>query len=172
MIIFNRFKNRLIASVLTRFPSLADRVAKGVDPLKFDATPWAPVTKPLGGMTVAIVTTAGVHLKTDQPFDMNNKSGDGSFRVIHSDVAMGDLAITHDYYDHTDADRDVNIVFPLERLRELAASGVVGAVAKRHYGFMGHIENDQIEKLIRESSPQAAGLLKEDGVDAVLITPG
>lgn len=172
MIIFNRLKNRLIASVLTRFPSLADRVAQGIDPLKFDSTPWAPVVKPLAKMTVALITTAGVHLKTDQPFDMINKSGDGSFRVVHSGAPIGDLLITHDYYDHSDADRDVNIVFPLERLRELAANGVVGAAAKRHYGFMGHIENDQIEKLVRQSSPQVARLLKEDGVDAVLITPG
>jgi D-proline reductase (dithiol) PrdB len=172
MIIFNRFKNRLIASVLTRFPSLADRVAKGIDPLKFDTTPWAPVTKPLAQMTVALITTAGVHLKTDAPFDMSNKSGDGSFRVIHSGVTMGDLAITHDYYDHTDADRDVNIVFPLERLRELVANGVIGAVAKRHYGFMGHIENEQIEKLTLQSAPEVARLLKEDRVDAILITPG
>ena len=129
MIIFNRFKNRLIAAALTRFPSLADRVAKGIDPLKFDTTPWAPVVKPLADMTVALITTAGVHLKTDSPFDMNNKSGDGSFRVIHSGVQTDDLAITHDYYDHTDADLDVNIVFPLDRLRELSAEGIVGAVA-------------------------------------------
>ncbi len=172
MIIFNRFKNRLIAAALTRFPSLADRVAKGIDPLKFDTTPWAPVVKPLAEMTVALITTAGVHLKTDTPFDMNNKSGDGSFRVIHSGVSPGDLAITHDYYDHTDADSDINIVFPLERLRELTTDGIVGGVAKRHYGFMGHIENEQIEKLVRESAPEVARLLKEDGVDAVLITPG
>jgi D-proline reductase (dithiol) PrdB len=172
MSVINRFKNRLIASALTRFPSLADRVAKGIDPLKFDSTPWAPVVKPLAQMTVALITTAGVHLKTDAPFDMNNKSGDGSFRVIHSGATMGDLAITHDYYDHTDADRDVNIVFPLDRLRELVANGVVGAAAKNHYGFMGHIEKEQIEKLVRQSAPQVASLLKEDGVDAILITPG
>ena len=172
MISFNRFKNRLIAAALTRFPSLADRVAKGIDPLKFDATPWAPVVKPLVETTVALITTAGVHLKTDEPFNMSDKSGDGSFRVIHSDVQLGDLSITHDYYDHTDADRDINIVFPLERLRELTADGIVGGVAKRHYGFMGHVENEQIEKLIRESAPKTARMLKEDGVDTVLITPG
>lgn len=172
MIIFNRFKNRLIAAALTRFPSLADRVAKGVDPLKFDLTPWAPVVKPLAEMTVALITTAGVHLKTDTPFDMSDKSGDGSFRVIPASVALADLAITHDYYDHTDADSDINIVFPLERLRELHADGIVGGVAKRHYGFMGHIENEQIEKLVRESAPKVVRLLKEDGVDAALITPG
>lgn len=169
---FNRFKNRLIAAALTRFPSLAEKVAKGIDPLKFDTTPWAPVVKPLAEMTVALITTAGVHLKTDTPFDMSDKSGDGSFRVIHSGVRLGDLAITHDYYDHTDADSDINIVFPLERLRELTADGIVGGVAKRHYGFMGHIENEQIEKLVRQSAPEVARLLKEDGVDAVLITPG
>lgn len=169
---FNRLKNRVIASILTRFPSLADKVADGVAPMEFGSTPWAPVVKPLSEMTVALVTTAGVHLKADRPFDMANKSGDATFRIIPSGSTAGDLSITHDYYDHSDADRDVNIVFPLERLRELAASGVIGAVAKRHYGFMGHIENGQVERLIRQSAPQAARMLMEDGVDAVVITPG
>lgn len=172
MSVFYRIKNRMIAAVLTRFPSLADRIAAKIDPLKFDTTPWAGVTKPLGQMTVSLITTAGVHDKNDNPFDMTNKSGDASFRIIQSAASMDSLTITHDYYDHSDADRDKNIVFPLDRLREFAAEGVIGGVARRHYGFMGHIENELLEKLVRDSAVKVAKMLKEDHVDAVLVAPG
>jgi D-proline reductase (dithiol) PrdB len=80
--------------------------------------------------------------------------------------------ITHDYYDHADADRDVNIVFPVERLRELAAAGEIGKLAERHYAFMGHITGPHVETLRRRTGPEVAALLKKAGVDVVLLTPG
>jgi len=123
-------------------------------------------------MKLALVTTAGVHLKSDKPFDMSDSSGDPTFRVIPSDADVSDLAITHDYYDHTDADKDVNIVFPMERARELAAEGVIGALAARSYGFMGHIEEKHIDTLVNKEAPRALAMLKEDGADVALLTPG
>lgn len=172
MYIFSRFKNRLIAAVITRFPSLADRIIDKIEPLAFDSTPWTPVTKPLSRSTVALVTTAGVHLSTDTPFDMSDSTGDPSFRVIPSTSATGELTITHDYYDHSDADRDVNIVFPIDRLREMAGEERIGKLAARFYGFMGHIEENHIERFVGESLPSIARMMKDDGVDVALIVPG
>ena len=80
--------------------------------------------------------------------------------------------ITHDYYDHTDADRDINIVFPIERLREFEREGIIGQLADTHYGFMGHIRGPHSETLARKSSPGVARRLKAAGVDAVLLAPG
>ncbi len=80
--------------------------------------------------------------------------------------------ITHDYYDHRAADRDLNCVFPLERLRELSAAGELGGVARRHVGMMGHILGSERRRLVEESAPQIAHLLREDGVDAALASPG
>jgi D-proline reductase (dithiol) PrdB len=81
-----------------------------------------------------------------------------------------DLMITHDYYDHGAADRDVNTVFPLERLRELAPLGV--SVAPRHFGFMGHILGPERERLMRETAPEVARRLAADGTTHALFTPG
>ncbi len=94
--------------------------------------PWTPLQRPISEATVAIVTTSGVHLRHDKPF---NLSGDATFRVIPRTAAAADLAITHQAYDRTDALRDINLVFPLPRLRELEAEGVIGRVADEHFGF-------------------------------------
>ena len=119
-----------------------------------------------------MVTTSGVHQVDQRPFDMQVPHGDPSFRVIDGNRPISDLMITHDYYDHTDAEKDINIVFPIERLKELAADGVLGSVARYHYGFMGHITGRHIHTLVHRSAPEVARRLKEAGVDVVLLTPG
>jgi D-proline reductase (dithiol) PrdB len=100
--------------------------------LSTGAIPWTPLRRPIAEATVAIVTTSGVHLRRDTPFTL---SGDASFRIIPRDATAADLAISHQAYDRTDALRDINLVFPLERLRELAAEGIIGRVADEHFGF-------------------------------------
>jgi D-proline reductase (dithiol) PrdB len=121
---------------------------------------------------VAIVTTAGVHHRDQPPFDMHDREGDPSFRVIDAFRPVSDLMITHDYYDHSDADQDINIVFPVERLKELEREGVIGQAARFHYAFMGHIVGRHIETLVNESAPDVTGKLKADAIDIVLLTPG
>lgn len=165
-------KERLITAIFSRFPFLAERWAKGFDAVSYGDTPWTPFTKDIPDCRVAIVTTAGVHLKVQEPFDMEDENGDHTCREIPGDVRDEDLTITHKYYDHTDADEDINIVFPIGRLREMAARGEIGEVAPRHFGFMGHILGDKLKTLVEETAPVVAENLKGDGVEAVLLTPG
>ncbi len=120
---------------------------------------------------MALITTGGVHLKSQVPFDMLNPSGDPSYREIPADTPVERLTIAHNYYDHSDADRDLNVLFPLERLRELEQFGEVGKVNHRHFSFMGHITGQQIDVLVNETVPQVIDALVEDSVDAVLLTP-
>src|SRR5213593_2119103 len=94
--------------------------------------PWTPLRKPLSDSTVVLISTGGVHLRSDRPFNLN---GDPTFRVIPRGAQPADLAISHQAYDRTDALRDINLVFPIERLRELEAEGVIGRVADEHFGF-------------------------------------
>jgi D-proline reductase (dithiol) PrdB len=168
----SRIKNRLVARLFTAFPALARRAAHKVPPLKFDQTPWAHFTKPLSEARIALVTTAGVHLKSDTPFDMIDSTGDPTFRMIPSAAQVSELMITHDYYDHTDANKDINIVFPIDRLRELAAEHVIGSVSPRFFSFMGHIQENHFPRFLLEQAPLVAAMLIEDQVDAVIVTPG
>lgn len=184
----SRIVNKLISKVLTKFPTLLEKLVDksiskdsennpSVESLAIEdelkkGIPWSPMTKPLSECRVAIITTAGVHLKTDKPFDMENSDGDSSFRVIPSSSKQSDLKITHDYYDHSDADKDINLVFPIDRLRELEESGDIGSISKNHFGFMGHIMGGLVSELINNSSEQILKMLIDDDVDCVLLVPG
>jgi D-proline reductase (dithiol) PrdB len=164
-------KDKLIAILFEKHPVLVDQWAKSAPIIVNTTVPWSPVTGNPAEGPVALVTTAGVHLKSQTPFDMEDPEGDPSFRVIPSTSFTTDLTITHNYYDHGDADVDVNVVFPIERLDELCAEGTVGRVAPRHFSFMGHIQGGQLTRLIGQTAPTVAAELKKDGVRAVLLTP-
>lgn len=133
--------------------------------------PFAPLQKPLADCTVALVTTSGVHLPDQTPFDMTDCDGDATYREIPGDTEDDEIVITHKYYDHTDADIDPNVVFPLAHFRDLANRGVVGSLAPRHFGFMGHIEAEQVRLLNETTAPEIAAKLRKDGVDFAFLTP-
>lgn len=128
---------------------------------------WTPVTKELKDMTIALASAAGMHLKTDTRF---NLAGDSTFRKIPGDVKGTDLMVSHGGYDNGDVNKDVNCMFPIERMQELAKTGFFKAVAPVNFGFMGG-GGDQ-SKFTNETGPEIAKQLKEEGVDAVLLTAG
>lgn len=163
--------NRATVQLYKRLPWMAERWARRHRFVESSAIPWAPLARPLSECTVALVTTAGVHRRTDPPFDMEDPDGDPSVRVIPSDVDPEALTITHKYYDHAAADRDINVVLPLDRLRELREEGLVGAIAPFCYGFMGHIDGRHIATLVEVTAPAVATRLRADGADAVFLTP-
>lgn len=168
----SRFKNRMLAKLLTRFPGLFDRFIGKAVPIEVHGIPWAPVVKPIKDSCVAIVTTAGVHLLGQEPFNMRDSQGDPSYRELPSETPRGAYTITHDYYDHTDADRDLNVVFPIDRLKEMRDTGAIGSLAPVNYGFMGHIDGAHIDTLINKTAPEVARKIRAQNVDVVLLTPG
>ncbi|MDT8272743.1 MAG: glycine/sarcosine/betaine reductase selenoprotein B family protein [Desulfomonilia bacterium] len=169
---YSRIKNRIIARVITRFPALAVPFVRSYHPWETRDIPWTPVKKALEESVVALVTTAGVHLKHHRPFDMNDPLGDPSFRELGADVGADDLMITHDYYDHRDADADINIVFPLTRLREFAREGRIKKVCEANFSLMGHIDGHHIYTLMEITAPEIATRLNDAGADCILLTPG
>jgi D-proline reductase (dithiol) PrdB len=129
-----------------------------------DEDPWTPLRQPIAKATVAVITTGGVHLCIDKPFDLKT---DASFRAIPRSASSVDLCITHEHYDRRDALRDLNLIFPLERLLELEAAGIVGRVADVHYGF-GFVQ-DPRDLLV--SGHKVGNLLALSGVDLVILVP-
>jgi len=132
--------------------------------------PWVPVRTPLPECRVAVITTGGVHLVDQAPFDMGDPHGDPSYRIIPVGTPRSRLTITHNYYDHRDAEQDLNILFPIELMASLVERGVLGSLADG-YSFMGHIEGEHLATLTRQAAPEVAARLKQEGVDAVLLTP-
>jgi D-proline reductase (dithiol) PrdB len=138
---------------------------------RIDPAPCAKKTKPLSGSRIALVTTAGLRSPGQSDFDRSNKMGDPSFREIPNTVELKDLVETHRSYafDHAGIRSDVNLAFPLDRFRELESRKVIGELNRRHFSFMGSIVSPRV--LIAETAPQVARMLREDGVDAVFLTP-
>jgi D-proline reductase (dithiol) PrdB len=165
------FVNRFTVQLFRHVPWLATRWAKRRRFVEPDGIPWAPLTRPLAETVVALVTTAGVHLKSQTPFDMADPDGDPTSRVIPSDAERVALIITHKYYDHSAADKDLNVVLPLDRLRELKQEGVIGGIAPHVYGFMGHVDGPHLRTLTGKTAPEVARRLKGDGAEAVVLTP-
>lgn len=166
-----RLKNRFIARLLGIFPFLERIFTSSYQPRESEEVPWTPVMLPLKASKIALVTTAGLHHRDQNPFDMNDPDGDPSYRILDTRKPVEDFLITHDYYDHTDADRDINIVFPVSRLREFENAAIIGRLADRHYGFMGHVLGRHIDTIVKVTAPEVAERLLSDGVDAVLLTP-
>lgn len=128
---------------------------------------WTDVTKELKDMKIALATAAGVHLKSDKRF---NLAGDFSFRIVPGDTKSSDLMVSHGGYDNGDVNKDINCMFPLDRLVEIKEEGIIKEISSIHIGFMGGGGNQ--EKFKEETGPAIAKILKDEGVDAVVLTAG
>lgn len=166
-----RLVNRLTARGLNALPVLGRLWARSARTAARGDVPWTELHRPLRACRAAIITTGGVHRTDDRPFDMTNPDGDPSFRVIPATAAVNELTITHDYYDHRDADRDLNLVFPLERLRELVEEGVLGGLTRSHFSFMGHVDGPLVRRLEAESIPRLLAELGAEQPDFVFLVP-
>lgn len=129
--------------------------------------PYTPRSRELKETAFALVSTAGVHLREQEPF---NVDGDNSWRLIPGDVQAYQLMVTHEHYDHSDADKDINCIFPIDRLRELAQEGIIGGVSDKHLGFMGYSQH--LRDLYERSAPEMAKFILRSKADAVLLTAG
>ena len=134
----------------------------------FKDTPITQLNKPLNECKLALLTTGGLHLKTDKPFDTRHHQGDCSYRVLPGDVTQEDIAVSHDAYDHKFINEDLNCVFPIERMREYVEKGNIKELSEEHYSFMGHI---YVTGPLIENAKKVGKRLKELGVDIAFLTP-
>ena len=128
--------------------------------------PWVANNKPLSEKKVAIITTAGLNFREDSNFEF----ADSSYRALPRDLSSSDILMTHASvnYDRSGFQEDINVVFPIDRFKELESEGVIGRLADVNYSFMGGgMLPDVYEANVRD----LAKLLKADGVDAAFILP-
>jgi D-proline reductase (dithiol) PrdB len=163
--------NRVAVQLFRWMPWLGAGWARHRRFVEATTIPWSPLRKPLAECVLALVTTAGVHVRTDRPFDMTDRDGDPSFRIIPTETSADALTITHRYYDHSAADRDLNVVLPRDRARELVSERRIAGVTPRVYSFMGHVDGAHLRTLMEGTGPDVARRLLADGADAVFLTP-
>ncbi len=139
--------------------------------MESDDVPWTPLARDLSESTVAIVTTAGLHLRDDKPFDRDHPGGESTYRVILSDSDPVNIVQSHFSigFDRTAIYRDINITFPIDRMRELVEQGTIGSLAPNHYSFMGALRDCTI--VAEQTGPEVARRLKDEDVNLVFLTP-
>ena len=135
--------------------------------MEHDNSPVTPMRKDLSQAKVSLVTSAGLHLRGDQPFGR----GDSGFRVIPADAAAKDVLMSHSSigYDHVPFYKDANITFPVDRMRELQDRGQIGSLSQNFYSFMGAQRDPS--GILSDGAPDVAQRLLSEGVDAVILTP-
>lgn len=145
--------------------------AGGVSGINHDVA-WTPFRKPLAESCVAIVSTGGFYLEGDEPFDVDNADGEANFRTIPSNFDKEKLKIAHTHYPHERVNEDINVLFPVERLKELVEAKVIGKLSPNFYsfGFSGRLTEELIGKP-NGSAHLLAQKLKADGVDYMLMVP-
>ena len=136
--------------------------------------PWMPMSKSVSKVTVALVTSAGISLKSDPPFDMEREKrepiwGDRSFRIIPKGTTEKDIDVNHLHINTTYIKQDINVILPLARMAEFEKEGIVGRLAPSAYSFYGFQwrNNDFLKEAIKPISKK----MKLEDVEAVLLTP-
>ena len=137
--------------------------------------PWAEVRKPLTESKLALLSTAGLSMRGDAPFDMEMErlkptQGEPSWRRLAAEATSATVEANHLHIDTGYIERDLNVALPLDRVRELAAEGVVGALADSHYSIMGYQGNDS-STLENQSAPEIAAAMRSEEVDLALLAP-
>ncbi len=136
--------------------------------------PFAPLCKPLRQSKVTLISSAGIALKTDKPFDQEGERrnpwwGDPSYRRIPAGATEKDVCIYHQHIDPRPAQQDINCLFPLARLKELEQLGEIGACAEEQYSIMGYLL--QPETLLKETVPAIIRDLRAEHADVVVLVP-
>jgi D-proline reductase (dithiol) PrdB len=136
--------------------------------------PWTPLEKPLSECAVTLLSSAGIALKTDKPFDQEGERnnpwwGDPSYRILPKDATCQDVRLYHMHIDPSYAEQDLNCLFPIQHLNTLEAEGRIGRAGPRHYSIMGYILKP--EQLLCETVPALIRNLKEDFADVVVLVP-
>jgi len=128
---------------------------------------WTPISKPLNECIVGFCSACGVHLKTQTPY---KTSGDRSWRAVPKNVMPDELMITHGGYDHTDVNKDINCMWPYQRMQELEDKGFIEHFCDSNAGFMGG--GGDVELLESTIGPEIASMFKKQNTDIVIMTAG
>ena len=136
--------------------------------------PWTPLSKPLSRATLSLVTSAGISLKTDPPFDMEREKreptwGDRSYRKIPRKATGSEIDVNHLHINTAYIYQDINVMLPLARMTEFEQEGIIGRLAPTSYSFYGfQWENTDF---LREAMEPISRVMSIEGVEAVLLTP-
>ena len=156
-------------------PALSAWIGKDIPDEPFGGDiPWTPLKKPLKETTFTLMATAGISMKTDPPFDMAREKiepawGDPSYREIPRTATEGDIEVSHLHINTEYIKKDINVMLPMTRFQEFEEEGIIGKLADTCYSYYGF----QLDPtaLLEKTMPKVASRMREEDIEAVLLTP-
>ena len=136
---------------------------------------WAPFAKRLADSRLALITSAGLHLRSQPPFDLERERrepewGDPSWRAIPASSQPGELAVAHHHISDTDILADPEIALPMRGLAAMVRAGIVGSATATHISVMGFQEAG-LRGWRATTAPEIGALLRAEGADGVILAP-
>jgi D-proline reductase (dithiol) PrdB len=156
-------------------PSLGAWIGKDIPAEPFSGDiPWTPLKKPASETTFTLMTSAGISLATDPPFDVEREKrepawGDPTCRQIPASAGEKDIDVNHLHINTDYIKQDINVILPLQRFNEFEKEGIIGRMASNSYSYYG-FQPDPSE-LLSQTMPQVADQMQAENVEAVLLTP-
>jgi D-proline reductase (dithiol) PrdB len=156
-------------------PALRAWISKDIPDQPFsDKIPWTPLDKSISETTFTLMTTAGLSMKSDAPFDMEREKaepawGDPSYREIPRTATESDIEVSHLHINTEYIKQDINVMLPLTRFQEFEKEGIIGKLTPTCYSYYGF----QLDPtaLLNETMPKVADRMRHENVEAVLLTP-
>ena len=167
--------SKLVDGFLFLPPALRAWISKDIPNQPFSGKiPWTPLEKSISETTFTLMTSAGISMKSDPPFDMEGEKaepawGDPSYREIPKTATENDIEINHLHVNTAFIKQDINVMLPLARFQEFEQEGFIGKLAPTCYSYYGYQMDPTV--LLTETMPQVAEKMRQDSVEAVLLTP-
>ena len=156
-------------------PALRAWINKDIPQQPFSGEiPWTPLDKSIRETTFTLMTSAGISMKSDPPFDMEREKneptwGDPSYREIPKTATENDIKVNHLHVNTAYINQDLNVILPLARFQEFEQEGFIGKLAPTCYSYYGYQTDPTV--LLSETMPQVAERMRQENVEAVLLTP-
>jgi len=167
--------SKIVDGFLFMPPALRAWISKDIPEQPFSGQiPWTPLDKSIRETTFSLITTAGISMRSDPPFDMEREKdepawGDPSYREIPKTATERDIEVSHLHINTTHIKQDINVMLPLTRFQEFEQQGLIGKLAPTCYSYYGF----QLDPtaLLDETVPKVADRMRHENVEAVLLTP-
>lgn len=149
----------------------------------YEDGPFTRMEKPISESTIGLIASSGHFVEDDdpQPFgviDMTQEEATGRIvdflknepvlSRIPADTPLEKLKVRHGGYDIRSAQVDPNVVFPLERLRELRDEGLIGELSPTAFSFVGATSQ---RKLLNRVGPEWVKIFQQSDMEGVILIP-
>ena len=167
--------SKIVDGFLFMPPALRAWISKDIPDQPFSGKiPWTPLEKSISATTFALMTSAGISMKSEPLFDMEREKteptwGDPSYREIPKTATERDIEVNHLHVNTAYIEQDINVMLPLARFQEFEQEGLIGKLAQTCYSYYGYQLDPTV--LLNETMPQVADRMRQENVEAVLLTP-